>query len=353
MRFNPALTGTAVATGLVNGDTLAGVTTGTAAFTSAATTTTGIGQYAVSGAGHLANSANYTYSFVQAGGKTTALTIAPAPVTVTYTATAATRVYGAVNPALAGTVAATGLVNGDTLAGVTTGTAGWTTSATVASGVGGYAVTGAGLAGANANYTFSFVQAAGNATALSVTPAALQVTYTAAAKSRVYGAANPALSGAVSSTGLVNGDTLATVTTGTASWSTTATATTAVGKATIRGSGLVANSANYTITFVQAAANATALTISARPLTLTPAQVSRAVGAANPTSGAAIATAATSTTGLVNGDTVTTLTLSSPVTATSPAGSYGLTGSSAVFGTGLASNYLITYATNPTGLLVQ
>ncbi|MFX6807963.1 MBG domain-containing protein, partial [Acinetobacter baumannii] len=96
----------------------------------------------------------------------------------TYTATAASRAYGAANPALTGTVAATGLLNGATLATVTTGTAAWTTPATTASPVGSYAINGSGLSANSGNYTFSFVQAAGNATALKVTPAAVTVTYT-------------------------------------------------------------------------------------------------------------------------------------------------------------------------------
>ncbi|MFK5027017.1 MBG domain-containing protein, partial [Klebsiella pneumoniae] len=88
---------------------------------------------------------------------------------------------------------ATGLVNGNTLAGVTTGTAAWGTTATTASGVGSYGVTGSGLSGTSANYTFNFVQAAANATALKITPAALTVTYTATPVSQVYGAATPIL----------------------------------------------------------------------------------------------------------------------------------------------------------------
>ncbi|MGG2309983.1 MBG domain-containing protein, partial [Salmonella enterica] len=78
-------------------------------------------------------SANYTFTFAQAAANATALKINPAALTVIYTATAASRIYGAANPTLAGTVSATGLVNGNTLAGVTTGTAAWGTTATTAS----------------------------------------------------------------------------------------------------------------------------------------------------------------------------------------------------------------------------
>ncbi|MFX6915134.1 MBG domain-containing protein, partial [Acinetobacter baumannii] len=82
-----------------------------------------VGSYAINGSGLSANSGNYTFSFVQAAGNATALKVNPAAVTVTYTATAASRLYGAANPALTGTVGTTGLVNGDTLAAIATGTA--------------------------------------------------------------------------------------------------------------------------------------------------------------------------------------------------------------------------------------
>ncbi|MFX9065593.1 MBG domain-containing protein, partial [Acinetobacter baumannii] len=92
--------------------------------------------------------------FVQAAGNATALKVNPAAVTVTYTATAASRLYGAANPALTGTVGTTGLVNGDTLAAIATGTAAFATAATTTSNVGSYAVTGSGLSTiSNANYT--------------------------------------------------------------------------------------------------------------------------------------------------------------------------------------------------------
>src|SRR5206468_8058467 len=65
--------------------------------------------------------------------------------------------------------------------------------ATASSSVGSYPINGSGLAANNGNYVF--VQAAGNATALTVTAATL--TYNATAASRAYGIANPALSGTV------------------------------------------------------------------------------------------------------------------------------------------------------------
>ncbi len=91
---------------------------------------------------------------------------------LTVTADTATRLYGSANPALTGSV--TGFVNGETLSGATTGTLAFTTTAGSASNVGAYGITGAGLSANHGNYVFH--QAAGNATALSVTPALLTVT---------------------------------------------------------------------------------------------------------------------------------------------------------------------------------
>jgi len=91
------------------------------------------------------------------------------------------------------------------------------------------------------------------------------LTYTANATSMTYGGTVPGLSGNVS--GFVNSDTQAGATTGTLAFTTAATASSPAGSYAINGSGLTA--ANYT--FVQAGANATALTIAqaAPSLTLT------------------------------------------------------------------------------------
>src|SRR5204863_111129 len=167
--------------------------------------------------GLTANNGNYV--FVQAAGNATALTITAA--TLTYTANAASRTYGAANPSLSGTV--TGFVNGETQDTATTGTLMFTSPATASSSVGSHAINGSGLTANNGNYTF--VQAAGNATALTITAATL--TYTANSASRVYGAANPAFSGAV--TGFVGSDTQANATTGTVSFTSPATTTSSVG----------------------------------------------------------------------------------------------------------------------------
>jgi hypothetical protein len=181
----------------------------------------------------VANNGNYV--FVQAAANNNALTITPA--TLTYTADAASRIYGAASPAFSGTT--TGFVGSDTLANATTGSVAFATPANAASNVGSYLVSGLGLTANNGNYVF--VQAAANATALTITAATL--TYTADAASRPYGEANPPLSGRV--VGFAGSDTLANATTGSASFTTLATAASNVGSYLISGAGLTANNCNY------------------------------------------------------------------------------------------------------------
>ena len=293
-----------------------------------------MGSYAINGSGLTANNGNYT--FVQAAGNATALTITAA--TLTYTANTASRTYGASNPAFSGSV--TGFVNGDTQSSATTGTLTFTSPASSTSNVGSYAINGSGLTANNGNYTF--VQAAGNATALTITAATL--TYTANTASRTYGASNPAFSGTV--TGFVNGDTQASATTGTLTFTSPATSTSNVGSYAINGSGLTANNGNYT--FVQAAGNATALTITAVTLTYTANTASRAYGSANPAFSGSV-------TGFVNGDTQAsattgTLTFTSPATTGSSVGSYAIDGSGLTANNG---NYTFVQAAgNATALTI-
>jgi hypothetical protein len=178
-----------------------------------------------------------------------ALTVAPA--TLTYTAAATNRTYGAANPALTGTV--TGFVNGETLATATTGTASFTTAAAAATDVGTYAVAGSGLTANTGNYVFA--QAVGNAAALSVTPATLTVR--ADDKTRTAGAANPPLT--VTITGFVNGQTLETSgVTGAAALSAAATAASPAGPYAITAAVGTLAAGNYTFVFVPGTLTVTA-----------------------------------------------------------------------------------------------
>jgi len=327
---NPAFSGSV--TGLVNGDT----TTGTAAYSSTATALSNIGNYAITGSG-LSASSNYV--FAQAVGNASALSITPA--TLTYTANAASRLYGATNPTFSGSV--TGLVNGDT----TTGTAAYSSTATALSNIGNYAITGSGLS-ASSNYVFA--QAVGNASALSITPATL--TYTANAASRLYGATNPAFSGSV--TGFVNTETQASATTGTMSFSSLATNLSNVGSYLISGLGLTANNGNYN--FVQAEANTAALNIIPATLTITANDATKTYGQTLNFAGNEFIS-----NGLQNGETIDTVNLNSmgavgtAYVTTKP---YSITATNATGGTFQTSNYDITYiagslTVNPAALLLS
>jgi gliding motility-associated-like protein len=186
---------------------------------------------------------NYSISYVT--NTTGVITTA----TLTYTATAANKVYGAAIPTLAGTVS--GFAGADNQASATTGTLAFATTATAASVVGTYAVTGSGLTATNGNYVFA--QAAGNNTALTVTPAVLTIAANNA--SRNYGVANPTFTATY--TGFVNGDTQAGLTTQ-PTLSTTATLASLPGTYPITASGAV--NSNYTIGY-------TAGTLTVAPLT--------------------------------------------------------------------------------------
>jgi hypothetical protein len=119
-------------------------------------------------------------------------------------------------------------------------------------------VTGCSLGGLDAaNYVLT--QPAASAT---ITPATL--TYFANTASRAYGSANPAFAGSVS--GFVGTDTQANATAGSLTFTSSAISTSPVGHYAINGSGLTANNGNYT--FAQAAANATALTVTPALLTI-------------------------------------------------------------------------------------
>jgi filamentous hemagglutinin family protein len=289
--------------------------------------TAGVGSYVIAaGAGSFAATNGYTVAF-----QNNILTVTPA--TLAYIASAASRNYGAANPAFGGAV--TGFVNSDTLVSATSGALVFATTATAVSPLGSYAIIGSGLLAAN----YIFIQARGNATALTINPAILL--YAANAGTRVYGAANLAFSGTVS--GFVNGDTLISAASGTLVFATAATAASGVGSYGVNGSGLSA--ANYI--FAQAPGNASALTINPATLLYVANTATRAVGDPNPAFSGSV-------NGFVNGDirasaTSGALVFATPATATSPAGSYAINGSGL-----LAANYVFAQASgNATALTIN
>ena len=85
--------------------------------------------------------------------------------TLTYVATPVSELVGSIAPSYAGTV--TGFLNNDTQASATVGTLAFGTTATAGSPAGTYPINGSGLAA----YNYIFVQAPGNAAALTLTNA--------------------------------------------------------------------------------------------------------------------------------------------------------------------------------------
>ncbi len=204
--YGTAATGlSGTVTGFVLGQTEASATTGTLQWTTPATASSNVGQYAINGSGLFADNGNYT--FVQATGNATALTIGQAMLTVT--ADNASMTYGSRTlPSLTDTIS--GFVNGDT-AGSVSGSAELTTTATTYNGtagsgshVGSYAIDAALGTLSAQNYGFRFVNGK-----LTVTPAALTIAANNA--SMTYGGAGPVLTDTI--TGLQNGDTSANLTT--------------------------------------------------------------------------------------------------------------------------------------------
>src|ERR1700723_3131868 len=259
------LTGTV--TGFVGGELLANVTTGTAPFTTAATAASNVNHYAINGSGLTANNGNYT--FTQASGNSTALTINKAIVNLTGTrtynglTTAAASIFGTAGTVSTGVGAQTLVLGGSgTLAAKDVGSRSVSLpgSLTLSNGTGGLA----------SNYTLT-----GGTGTVTVTPATL--TYTATATSQFYGVTPSGLTGTV--TGFVNSETLAARTTPAPAFTTAATATSNVNHYAINGSGVTANNGDYT--FVQASGNPTALNITPAVVNLSGTRVYDALLDAN------------------------------------------------------------------------
>lgn len=174
---NPTLTYTS--SGLVNGDTLTGL------LTTSAATTSNVGLYGVT-QGTLASSANYTLAYTPAN-----LAVRARPISVT--ADAKGRTYGNANPTFTYTVGGAGLVNGDLLTGVLA------TSGNLVSGVGSYAIT-QGTLTASANYDLTGYYGG------AMTIAGRPITVAAVSATVLVGAPDPALAYTVRSGSLVNGD---------------------------------------------------------------------------------------------------------------------------------------------------
>jgi autotransporter-associated beta strand protein len=324
---NPSLTYTIA--GYVNSEnaTLASIT-GAPTISTTATAASNVNTYTITSVANNLGAANYQFSYVDG-----TLTINRRPVTVT--ADNKTRVYGDANPALTFAVAADGtgtsrgMYNSQTLTGAVATTAVATTN------VGNVSITQGTVTNANnANYDITY-----NNGTLSITAA--ELTYNATAAISIYGSTPSVNAGTV--TGWKNSETASTATTGTLLFSTSANGTSNIGSYAINGSGLSANHGNYT--FAQAAGNSTALIINQKSLTITSDARSTTYGTA-----LVLGTSNYTSSGLINTDSLSGVTLkqatNTTVPATQAAGTYsGATDgilASAAQGTGL-SNYSITY----------
>jgi hypothetical protein len=159
---NKVYDGTTVATlsggvlsGVISGDSVTLSQSGTFASRNVGTGIAVTASDSVSGA----SAGNYTFT------GPTGLTANITPTTLTYTADPVSGTVGHI-PTLSGTVS--GFVSGDTLANSTAGSLTWT-AAGDASQPGQSAVDGGGLIAAN----YTFIQAPGNATALTLTPSSM------------------------------------------------------------------------------------------------------------------------------------------------------------------------------------
>ena len=159
-------------------------------------------------------------------------TFVVAQASLTLAANNTAKVYGAPLPAL--TFSASGFVNGDTVASLTTQPS-LSTTATAASGVGSYPISISGAV--DSNYSITYVPGT-----LTVTPAGITITATSVAK--VLGSTLPKL--AWTTSGFVNGDTTS-VFTANPTCTTTAGTTSPVGSYPITCSG--ASAANYTFSY--------------------------------------------------------------------------------------------------------
>jgi hypothetical protein len=314
---NPQFSSTTHVT--LNGVTKIGTLNGDAidiTYSTPATIASPVGTYPINATVSGAPAGNYLITVIPG-----TLTVTQAHLTVVVGN--ATRLYGAPNPAFTSTVS--GAFNGDTF------TNAYTTPATIASPVGTYPINDAVGGPAASNYTITVVPGT-----LTITQASIALNVAANNTTRTYGAPNPAFTSTI--TGALNGDTF------TVTYSTAASATSPIGTYPIVPTVSGAATSNYTVTTTNGV-----LTVAPSTLTVTANNASRSYGAANPNFTG-------TTTGLLNGDTVTT-TFTSSAVANSPIGTYPIVPNVAGPAT---SNYKVvivngtlTITQNPSSLVIN
>jgi len=256
------------------------------------------------------NFANYTLPTSASG---SIGSIAPAPLSVV--ADARSKVYGGIDPAL--TYVASGLLLADTLTGSLTRATG--------ENVGSYAIARGSLG--NPNYTISYT---GND--LSITPATLNVAANNAGK--IYDAIPFSGGNGVTYSGLTNGDTAAALG-GTLTYGGTSQGAINAGSYVITPGGLT--SSNYIIGYANGELIITPAALGL--LSVTANDASKAYGTTLTFAGTEFTPA-----GLLGGDTIASVTLTSPgAVDTANAGNYPITPSNPVFSAGSAGNYTISY----------
>ncbi|WP_315437088.1 MBG domain-containing protein, partial [uncultured Selenomonas sp.] len=312
------------------------------------------GEYSVDLKNSTLSATNYKFKYVP--GKLTVK-----PIDIHFTAPSGERIYGTSNDNVTMTSSTTHtgtLLTGDSFAKYTvTAADGGGNAVTERTGVGTYTMTlnGAALATGSRSLATDYHITSDPGT-LTIKKRALTVM--AGDKSRAYGDANGAagyvnntakvnVAAATATTGLVGGDAIDDVT---EAIDPTATVTTNAGTAGLWTKASAAHFSsgtanNYNITYVDGHFN-----ITKRALTLVAGDKSRIYGTANSTANYVNGTnlfRVKAGTNLVNGDTISTVTetIDSRATVTTDAGTAGLKTkiANAVFGTGNAANYDISY----------
>ena len=307
---------------LFNGDTVTSATLTSAG--AAATATVAGSPYAIIPSAAVGTGlSNYFITY-----DTGNLTVNTAPLTITANST--TKTYGQTTTFLGTEFTTSTLYNDDSVTSVTLTSPGAVPTAVVAGST--YAINPSAAVGTGlSNYTITYDT--GNLTVDAAT-----LTITANDTTKTYGDTTTFAGTEFTTTGLVNDDSVASVTLtspGAAPTAVVAGSTYAINPSAAVGTGL----SNYSIIY-----NPGNLTVDAAPLTITANPTSKTYGATTFFAGTEF-----TTTGLVNSDSVTSVTLTSlgaAPTATVAGSPYLITPSAAV-GTGL-SNYTITYDTTAT-----
>ncbi len=325
---NPTLT--YQVSGLVAGDTAAAVYAGSPSLATTLDAGSGAGSYtdAITVTQGGLTLSDYDYGFAGVAGD---LTITKALLSITPNA--ATRLYGALDPALSGTIV--GFKNGEALADLTTAPV-YLSASTSASPVGSYSITASGAA--SPNYTFSYQP---GTDLFTITPAPLTITADNAAIKVGDPLPDPA-SYSATFLGLVAGD-LASDYAASLGFTNQASDSSASGSFAITPGGVV--DANYSITFVDGT-----LTIGNQILTVTADSLARLYGQANPAFSASYL-------GFVNGDDASVLT--TPVSFTTSAVVGSSVGTYAIVpGGASAANYDMNFVNgtltiNPAALTIR